>query len=48
MSHHLLDEPIELLFVFRAAKVCGPGMTDGELVELEHVHDSHLSYGTAE
>lgn len=45
-GEHVLDEPIELLFVFRAAEVCGPSVADGELVELQHVHDADLSYGT--
>lgn len=48
LAELLLDEPLKLLFVFRAAKVCGPGMADGELVELQHVHDADLSHGTAE
>ena len=43
----ILDEPLELLrFVCRAV-VGGPGVSNGELVELEHVHDSHLGHGTA-
>lgn len=45
---HLLDEPVKLLFVFWTAKVCGPGVADGELVEFQHVHDANLSDGTAE
>jgi len=48
VTEHLLHETIILLFVFRTAKVSGPGVTNGELVELQHVHDAHLSDGTAE
>lgn len=44
---HSLDEPVILLFNVGAAKVCGPGVADGELMELQHVHDSHLSHGAA-
>lgn len=45
---HLLDEPVKLLFVFWTAEVCGPRVADGELVELQHVHDAHLSHSAAE
>lgn len=45
---HLLDEPVELLPDVRAAEVRGPGVADGELVELQHVHDPDLSHGAAE
>lgn len=48
VTDHLLDEPVELLFVFRAAEVGGPGVADGKLVELQHVHDSNLSHSAAE
>lgn len=44
---HLLDETVKLLLNVRAAKICGPGVADGELVELQHVHDSHLSHSAA-
>lgn len=44
---HSLDEPVILLFNVGAAKICGPGVADGELMELQHVHDSHLSHGAA-
>ena len=44
---NLLYEPLKLLFDLGAAKVGGPGVSNGELVELEHVHDSHLGHGTA-
>lgn len=44
---HSLDEPFELVFFFRAAKVGGPGVADGELVKFKHVHDPHLSHGAA-
>lgn len=47
-AEHLLHETIKLLFVFRTAEVCGPGVADGELVELQHVHDADLSDSTAE
>lgn len=48
VTEHVLDEPIKLLFVFRTSEVRGPGVTDGELVEFEHVHDAHLSHSAAE
>lgn len=44
---HSLDEPVKLLFNVRAAKICGPGVADGELMELQHVHDSDLSHCAA-
>lgn len=47
MFDHLLAEPLELLFVFRTAKVGGPGVANGKLVELQHVHDADLSHRTA-
>lgn len=34
--------------VVGAAEVGGPGVADGELVELQHVHDADLSDGAAE
>lgn len=48
LTDYLLDEPVKLLFVFRAAEVGGPGVADGKLVELQHVHDSYLSHSAAE
>lgn len=47
MLPHLLKETVKLLLRVRAAKVCGPGVADGELVELQHVHDSNLSHSAA-
>lgn len=44
----VLDEPFELLGVVGTAVVGGPGVADGELVKLEHVHDSDLGHGAAE
>lgn len=44
----LLDEPLKLLRIVRTAVVGGPGVTDGEPVKLEHVHDPDLSDGTTE
>lgn len=46
--HFILDEPFELLGVVRTAVVGGPGVADGELVKLEHVHNADLGHGTAE
>lgn len=46
-SEVLLDEPFELLRIVRTAVVGGPGVTDGEFVELEHVHDPDLSHRAA-
>lgn len=44
----LLDEPFKLFRIIGTAVVSGPGMTDGEFVELEHIHDPNLSYRTTE
>lgn len=43
----LLDEPFELLRVVCTAVVSGPGVADGKLMELEHVHHPNLSHSTA-
>lgn len=48
MERRVLDEPFELFRIIGTAVVSGPGVTDGEFVELEHVHDPNLSYCTAE
>lgn len=48
VTDYSLDEPVKLLFVFRAAEVGGPGVADGKLVELQHVHDAHLGHSAAE
>lgn len=45
---YLLDEPIKLIRGLGAAEVGGPGVADGELVELQHVHDAHLGHSAAE
>lgn len=47
VTTHLLHETIKLLLNVGAAKVCGPGVADGELVELQHVHDAYLSHSAA-
>lgn len=44
----VLDEPLELLRVVRTAVVGGPGVADGELVELQHIHHADLRHHTAE
>lgn len=44
---YVLDEPFKLLGVVGAAVVGGPSVTDGELVELEHIHHADLSHRTA-
>lgn len=48
VAAYLLDEPIKLIRVLGAAEVGGPGVADGELVELQHVHDAHLGHSAAE
>lgn len=48
INNFVLDEPFELLGVVCTAVVGGPGVADGEFVELEHVHDTDLGHGTAE
>lgn len=48
LQNVILDEPFELLGVVRTAVVGGPGVADGELVKLEHVHDADLGHGAAE
>ena len=44
----ILDEPLELLRIVRTAVVGGPGVADGELVELQHIHHPNLCHSTAE
>lgn len=44
----LLYEPVKLFRVIRTAVVSCPGVTNGELVKLEHVHDPDLSHRTPE
>lgn len=43
----VLVEPLKLLRVVRAAVVGGPGVADGEFVELQHIHHPHLCHSTA-
>jgi len=47
VSLFVLDEPLELLRVVRATVVGGPGVADGEFVELQHVHHPDLCHGAA-
>lgn len=42
------DEPLELMWVVRAAIVSGPSVAYGEPVELQHVQDTNLCHYTAE
>lgn len=44
----ILDEPLKLLRVVRAAVVSGPSVADGEFVELQHVHHADLRHRAAE
>lgn len=44
---YVLDEPLELLRIVRTAIVSGPGVADGEFVELQHVHDADFCHCTA-
>lgn len=45
---YVLDEPSILLGVVGAAVVGGPSVTDGEFVELEHIHHADLRHRAAE
>lgn len=44
---NLLNEPLELLRIIRTAIVGGPGVADGEFVELEHIHDADFCHRAA-
>lgn len=37
-SMDLLDEVLVVIFIISAAKVWAPGVSDGELVESQHIH----------
>lgn len=43
----VLDEPFELLRVVGTAVVGGPGVADGEFMELQHIHHPDLRHHTA-
>lgn len=45
-KRHLLAQPFKLLFAVRATIVSSPSVANGVLVELEHIHHSHLGNNT--
>lgn len=44
---YILDEPLKLLCIIWAAVISCPSVTDGEFVELQHIHHPHLCHSTA-